>query len=206
MHSGKIKAWQEARYADAKLAYNALMKFYPFTLKNLDGEIWEWISGYEGAYQESNYGRTKSFKRRNVKIMKPSLDSNGYLFVELRENNVGKKFKVQRLVAQTFLPNPDNLSEVDHRFGMKFDNSAENLRWVTKAQNNQYAFALGLHNHPKGENNHNAKLTNAEASLCRQIHIKGDKKFGSAALARKFGVSINCIQYIVKDITYKTTK
>ena len=122
---------EKIRYERYRLAYAALMLCYPFGLEDLDGEIWAWIAGYEGDYQESNYGRTKSFKRGKVKIMKPSLDTKGYLFVELLKNGVGKKFKVHRLVAQTFIPNPDNLAEVDHKFGNKFDNSV--VKFMLKA-------------------------------------------------------------------------
>ena len=61
------------------------MKFYPFTLEDLDGEIWKWIRGYEGDYQESNYGRTKNFKNGIVRIMKPTITKHGYLKINLRE-------------------------------------------------------------------------------------------------------------------------
>ena len=206
MYSERVRAWHAARYADSMLAYNALMLCYPFTLEDLDVEIWAWISGYEGDYQESTFGRTKSFKRGKVKIMKPSLDSNGYLFVELHKNDGGKKFKVHQLVAQTFIPNPKNLPEVDHKFGMRLDNSVGNLQWVTRAENNTLAFALSLYNHPKGEGHHNALMTNAQAEYCRKVHIKGDKEFGSAALARKFAVNPSTIIQIVRGKSYKNVK
>ena len=60
------------RHAEAKKAYAALMKFYPLTLENLDGEIWCPID-YCADYHISTFGRIKSFKNGKVKIMKPSL-------------------------------------------------------------------------------------------------------------------------------------
>lgn len=130
------------RYEDAKKAYAALIKYYPLILDDLDGEQWRPILGYDG-YHESNYGRTKSLKYKKPRIMRPALDSGGYLIISLSKANRQKTFRVNRLVALCFIPNPDNKPQVDHRYGMKFDNYFENLRWVTSAENVKYAFNIG---------------------------------------------------------------
>lgn len=110
------------RYADYKLAYAALMLCYPFGLENLDGEQWRDVAGYEGLYKVSNYGRVKSFCKGDVKIRRPDLNNVGYLVIELYKGGKGKKFKIHRLVAEAFIPNPQNLPTVDHIFNNKFDN------------------------------------------------------------------------------------
>ncbi|MBR4383791.1 MAG: HNH endonuclease [Selenomonadaceae bacterium] len=134
------------RYADYKLAYAALMLCYPFGLENLDGEEWRDVAGYEGRYQISNYGRVKSLTENQVKILKPHLHTGGYLRVSLGRQ---KKFKIHRLVAETFLDNPLNLAEVDHIHGNKMDNYFKNLEWVTLKENKRRAFKNGLY--PSGE-------------------------------------------------------
>ncbi len=65
----KRRAYEKKRKADAKLAYAALMKFYPLNPQSLVDEIWADIEGYEGEYQISTYSRVKSFKRNGVKIL-----------------------------------------------------------------------------------------------------------------------------------------
>ena len=112
-------------------------------------EVWKDIEGYEGAYQVSNYGRVRSLDRIVVredgvvlkykgKILKGGKYPNGYLFCHLgHKRNIGQKSKlVHRLVAEAFIPNPDNKPQVDHINGLKNDNRAENLRWVTQTENN----------------------------------------------------------------------
>ena len=84
--------------AERIAAYEALMKFYPFTLDDLDGEQWRPISGYEGLYQISNFGRVKSFKQGKVIILKPNF-FNGYLRIKLLKSGermyfqIGKSYK-----------------------------------------------------------------------------------------------------------------
>ena len=85
-------------YEDYKLAYAALMLCYPLGLENIEGEIWKSIPYGNGCYEVSTCGRVKSFKRHEVKIIKPSLHNCGYLCVELFENGKAKKCKTHRQV------------------------------------------------------------------------------------------------------------
>ena len=104
-------------------------------------EIWQDIKGYEGKYQISSLGRIKSLKRKNVTtthIIKPRLDKNGYLLINLSMNNHKNTFKVHRLVAETFIPNPDNLPCVNHKDENKTNNKITNLEWCTVKYNNAY--------------------------------------------------------------------
>ena len=105
-------------------------------------EIWKSI-GYEG-YEVSNLGRVKSYKydKINGKIMKPYKDTKGYLQIDLpldgrkRENRI--HLAVHRLVAVAFIPNPDNLPQVNHRDEDKTNNCVDNLEWCTNDYNAHY--------------------------------------------------------------------
>lgn len=114
------------------------------------GEIWKDIDGFDGLYQISNHGRVKSFKRyREGRILKPARYTNGYLFVHLTPRNATKRGKyprqlVHRLVAQTFIVNPNNYPCVNHINGIKDCNFYWNLEWCTKRQNTQHAIETGL--------------------------------------------------------------
>lgn len=95
-------------------------------------ETWKDIPGYEGRYQVSSLGRVRT---DSGKIMSLELTQRGYFRVELWSSHSRKRFKVHRLVAIVFIPNPKNLPQVDHINGDKTDNRVENLRWVSNLQN-----------------------------------------------------------------------
>ena len=105
-------------------------------------EIWKDIKGYEGIYQVSNLGKVKSlnYKRgKHEKEIKQALNSRGYLEVGLFNGKV-KTHRVHRLVAQTFIPNPENKDEVNHIDGNKKNNAVSNLEWNTSKENVHHAW------------------------------------------------------------------
>ena len=116
-------------------------------------EIWKDIKGYEG-YQVSNLGRVRSLDRIDSNnhplkgvILKPYISNSGYLLVGLYKQQKRDRKLLHRLVAEAFIPNPDNKPEIDHINTIKIDNTVflnedgsvnyekTNLRWVTKKEN-----------------------------------------------------------------------
>jgi hypothetical protein len=128
------------------------------SLKNIRDEIWRPIMGWEKLYHVSNYGRVKSLERfvsycdgrKRVfpsKILKQQFYPNGYLGVELKIVGVIRKsFLVHRLVGKSFLPNPDNKPELNHKRGNKLDNRASKLEWCFRSYNIRHAIDNGLMN------------------------------------------------------------
>lgn len=100
-------------------------------------EIWKDIEGYEGLYQVSSEGRVKSLKFGKEKILKNIKDSKGYLKVQLHKEG-RKTFKVHRLVATAFIPNSNNLPEVNHKNENPTDNRVDNLEWCNRTYNINY--------------------------------------------------------------------
>lgn len=107
-------------------------------------EVWKDIAGYEGLYQVSNKGNVRSLDHAvgnrfySGRSVKQRLDSYGYLIVTFFKKGTRKDYKVHRLVATTFISNPNNYPTVNHKNEIKTCNEVWNLEWMTVRDNNNY--------------------------------------------------------------------
>lgn len=148
-------------------------------------EIWKDVKGYEGIYVVSNFGRVKSLartcntkgnsiKRVPERILKHKID-NGYHRVSISKDSKRIMFSVHRLVALSFLSNENNKSEVNHKDGIKSNNTVDNLEWVTPKENQQHARITGLRDSVIGQNNYSSKLTNNDVLNIKDRIKNGDR-------------------------------
>ena len=119
-------------------------------------EEWKAVVGYEGYYEVSNYGRVKGLNRtiqrsdgRMVtipeRILSPVLDTDGYRQCKLCRDGKYKTVGVHCLVARAFIPNPDNLEDVNHKNFNRTDNHVSNLEWKTHGDNVRYSIEAKRH-------------------------------------------------------------
>lgn len=159
-------------------------------------ELWRDIPEYEGLYQVSSLGRIYSFISN--KILSPSGTGDGYLKIKLVKNKVTKSYKVHRLVAISFIPNPNNLPQVNHINRKRDDNRVENLEWINNKDNTKYSYDKLYSNRYK---NPRVALSEDEIKYILKNYKKGSKLFGANALARKFKVSQPTVTKIVDKRT-----
>lgn len=104
-------------------------------------EIWKDIPGYEGKYEVSNLGNVRSLNYNHtgeIKLLKQGTNKKGYKLVNLCKNGKQKCYLIHRLVAMTFIPNPNNLPIINHKDENKVNNNVNNLEWCTYEYNNNY--------------------------------------------------------------------
>lgn len=128
-------------------------------------EIWKDIPNYEGFYQISSFGNVRSLDRvihfqkgnpkRNTfskgKRIKNQISNSGYYRTKLCKNQTRKMFSVHRLVAEVFIPNPENKPQVNHIDGNRLNNHVENLEWATMSENVLHAYETGLNYGLRGD-------------------------------------------------------
>ena len=157
-------------------------------------EIWKDINDYEGLYQVSNFGNVKSLGNeftRKERFLKLSPQSKGYLTVVLQKNATRKMVLVHRIVAEYFVSNPLNKSQINHINGDKTDNKVENLEWVSHRENLDHAIKNNLT--LKGEENRNSKLKDVDII---KIHSLLQKGTTTKELSESYNVSYSTIDGI----------
>lgn len=140
---------------------------------------------------------------RKGKEVHPYQDSKGYLRIDINMDGTRKTrktYKVHRIVAQCFIPNPDNKPQVNHINGIKTDNRAENLEWCTNAENQKHAVRTGLRTvfpDNRGERNGQHKLSVEDVKYIRAHYKRYSKDWNSEVLAKKFNVGDQAILDII---------
>ena len=136
-------------------------------------EIWKDIENFEGLYQISNLGRVKSVNRI-VHVEDPkkhreydkhfpecikatTLDTKGYVMVTLKKDGKTSRYRIHRLVAKAFIPNTDNLPQINHKDENKENNCVDNLEWCTNIYNNHYGTRISrISEKRRGISTHNS--------------------------------------------------
>lgn len=152
-------------------------------------EIWKPVKDFEGYYEVSNLGRVRSVDRvviakngttqfKKGTLMKPRPDRQGYIIVALSINRHYITKCVHRLVAEAFIPNPDNLPQVNHIDEVKNNNVVSNLEWCTAKYNANY-----------GDRNKKAVETKVKKGLYNPTHIGLTRKELSRICSREWKLS-----------------
>ena len=164
------------------------------------------IEGYEGLYEINRSGIIRSlshtmpygdsFRFHKGRVLKACLNKNFiYQRLRLSKNGIAVSFNAHRLVAMTFIDNPLNLPQVNHKNGIQHDNRVENLEWSTAKSNMEHASLNGLVAH--GTRQHSAKLTD---EIVKRIITSKDSL---RVLANKYGVTPQAISYIRNGKTWR---
>lgn len=160
---------------------------------NLNNETWKDIKGYENLYQVSNMGRVKSLKRlilsptgnyyskEKIMTINPN-DGIGYVKIRLFKNSKSKPVRIHRLVAEAFIPNPENKKDINHKNGIKHDNRAENLEWATRSENET----------------HSVKVLGKKHFTKKTMCVETGEVFNSITeAAKRYNTTCNCITRVL---------
>ena len=161
-------------------------------------EEWKKVENYD--YEISNLGNIRSLDRDNGhrgKILKPTINDKGYLYIQMSKNSKIRPGVIHRLVAIAFKPNPLNKRCVNHNDGNKLNNYSSNLEWSTHKENNDHAMELGLMIKAKGENVGSAKLTDEQVLEIRN-KIGKNSRLTRHILAKEYNVTSQTIINIYK--------
>lgn len=158
-------------------------------------EIWKDVNNYEGLYLVSNLGRCKD---SNGKPIIGYRNNKGYTCVSLTKDRKLKHFLLHRIVAQTFISNQENFSQVNHLDGNKQNNAVSNLEWCNQRQN--YDHGMSKFFYSKNEDHYFAKLTNEKVETIPELYKLG---FTRATIAKILEVTDGAIKAIEKGISYR---
>lgn len=183
-------------------------------------EIWKPVKQFPRYYLVSNIGNVKRvpgsshLKSKKLKLIP---DKDGYPRVNLKIKQKTNIRMVHRLVAEAFIPNPENKPQVNHINGIKNDNRVENLEWATLSENRQHAYDTGLQNGKsrQGEKNNFAKLAKEDILKIRKMY-KGDLRGVNPSdyngrmtmkeIGEIFGVTGSCIAMVINGQSWKHVK
>lgn len=156
------------------------------------------VKDYEGLYFLNENGNIFSYPkktRKGIREIYPNLRKNGYLFIDLCKDKKVKKILMHRLMALTFLPNPENKEQVNHINGIKNDNRLSNLEWNTRSENQLHSIACGLRT-TIGEKNSQSKLNSIQVMKI----FNDNRKY--IEIQKEFNISIPTISDIKRGYSW----
>lgn len=154
------------------------------------------IPGFSGYYINESGDIYSNWKRG---LLSTKTEVSGYKRVGIMKDAKQRHFFVHRLVAITFLDNPENKRTVNHKDGNKTNNSLDNLEWATDRENSLHATTNGLA--ALGENHHKSKLTENDVLVVRHIHNNYEVSYSK--ISRHYGVSVSTIERAVTGKSWK---
>ena len=163
-------------------------------------EDWINLQNYEEYYEISNIGnirRKEGTFNRKIKNLGLRKHSGGYLYFQITINNISKNLTYHRVMAQHFIPNPENKPFVNHKDGNKLNNSLDNLEWVTASENMRHAYDTGLEVGKKGEEHHNSKYKEEEIKNIKLLFKNGVSRKEISKLYPK--MHINYLTLIINN-------
>lgn len=174
-------------------------------------EIWKDIPGYEGLYRVSSIGNVQSVpsttknsrggRKRTGEVMRQAMMPNGYPSISLNKDGRAKSYRVHRLVALAFHPNPENKPCINHKNCNRSDNRVENLEWCTWSENNSHAHKYGAQRKHYGQNHHNSKITQEIANEIRAKYIPN--VYSMSTLGKEYNLANGTIQAILENRTWQ---
>lgn len=176
-------------------------------------EQWKEIKGNREIYEISNLGNIKTKDREGARgkyikghILSQRDNSNGYLRCDINIEGKTKSYLVHRLVAEKFIPNPDDKPFVNHIDGNKHNNSIDNLEWCTRSENEKHAWKTGLKHDiaTKGELHGMHKLSKKDVEYIRANHIRNGGNIKTGELAHIFNVNPQTITDIVSERIWRS--
>lgn len=149
------------------------------------------VPGYEGRYSASSDGVIVAHQKLRGPssdiALKPQKKRNGYLGVKLYDGSGYKNVRAHRIVCEAFHgPKPSNVHQVNHKNGIKQDNRACNLEWVTQSENLKHAFAIGLKKSRYGDRNNKTKIKYSDVEIIRGLCAIGVRQ---CTISRLYGIS-----------------
>lgn len=166
-------------------------------------EVWKDVVGFEDYFKVSNTG--KVWSKRTNKELKQHLHPHGYMHIATTiggRSGTRHCFKVHRLVAEAFIPNPEGKPFVNHINSVRSDNALSNLEWVTAQENVDHAFEFG--NLSRVKPNFSTRIFSGnEVDFIRTVYRSRHKEFGARALSRRFNVCHTTILSIINRSTYR---
>lgn len=191
------------------------------SLNNIEGEVWKDIEGYHGNYLISSLGRIKSITREESYPLRNN-DPNSKIRIKKYQDKILKqkftfdrnknptyllsrlKYRrselTHRIVAKAFINNPENKPFVNHKDGVKTNNTIDNLEWCTKLENEHHAWNVLKRNSTKGERNRKAILTQRDVEKIRRMYSDG---LDIISISKSFNISYNCVYAVAKRHTWK---